>query len=84
MTMGIDLRLQYDGFRLICPEHPRQKIERGHSNFHSTVVMKCWATAADESNGFSSCQRSAEWEKDEEMKIELNAISEFIPDLDRT
>jgi len=77
MTVGTDLRLQYDGVRLRCPEHPHKKIERGHPNFHTTVVMKCWATA-DEANGFSSCVRSAEWETDEEMKIELNAISEYI------
>jgi hypothetical protein len=77
MTRGTNLRLQYDGVRLSCPEHPHQKIERGHPNFHTTVVMKCWASV-DETNGFSSCVRSAEWETDESMKIELNAISEHI------
>ena len=82
MTRGTDLRLQYDGVRLSCPEHPHQKIERGHPNFHTTVVMKCWANV-DETNGFSSCVRSAEWETDEAMKIELNAISEYISNAGR-
>jgi hypothetical protein len=77
MIVRTNLRLQYDGVRLSCPEHPHQKIERGHLNFHTTVLMKCWAPV-DEANGFSSCVRSAEWDTDEAMKIELNAISEYI------
>jgi hypothetical protein len=42
MKVEAGSRLQYNGVRLICPDHPGQQIERGHPNYHTTVMMKCW------------------------------------------
>jgi hypothetical protein len=63
-------QLVYDGAKLICPNHPNQRLEEGlTSSENGSFSVVCTAQVAEHSN----CMRSAQWPTRADMERELAA-----------